>query len=368
MPCRLLVTLLPCLVLALCCEGCVNTPIQPKVLIITMFDSETNLWFNIPEFNIVDCPVSFPGLSPLYPSVHCTNDGSICLVTTGQAEINAASTMSAVVYSGYFNLTSTYFLIAGVAGVNPEVATIGAVTFARYAVQVGLQYELDSREIPAGFSTGYFPQGSTGPAQLPAWYDGTEVFELNDALRQAVFEFSTTATLSDSAKAQAARALYSNASAGATGPRVVLCDTATSDTYWSGDLLGEAVESTMKLLTNGMGNYCTTQQEDNATLNVLLRAAVFHLVDFGRVIVMRSASDFDRPYPGQTAVANLLGPTPGFVPSLNNLYLVGVRIIEGIIGEWDTKFAVGVKATNYIGDVFGSLGGDCVPDFGPRSK
>jgi hypothetical protein len=35
------------------------------------------------------------------------------------------------------------------------------------------------------------------------------------------------------------------------------------------------------------------------------------------------------------------------------------------LGEWNSTFAAGVNATNYIGDVFGTLGG--TPDFGPGS-
>ena len=54
-------------------------------------------------------------------------------------------------------------MIAGIAGVNPFEATLGSVTFARFAVQVALQYEFDAREIPANFSTGYVPQGSFNP-------------------------------------------------------------------------------------------------------------------------------------------------------------------------------------------------------------
>jgi purine nucleoside permease len=288
------------------------------------------------------------------------------LLTTGQAEINAASTISALLYSRSFNLTATYFLVAGIAGVNPKLATIGAVTFARYAVQVALQYEFDAREIPADFATGYFPQGSTAPGQMPGWWDGTEVFEVNDNLRQLAFGYAKTAKLNDTADAQAARALYQSAfAAGSSAPNVVLCDTATSDTYWSGNLLGATFENTTRVFTNNGAEYCTTQQEDNATLNVLMRGTLFGLVDYARVIIMRSASDFDRPYPGQDGVANLVGDAPGFNPSLLNLHLAGVKVVMGIVSEWNTKFAHGVKPTNYIGDVFGSLGGE--PDFGPGS-
>ena len=42
-----------------------------------------------------------------------------------------------------------------------------------------------------------------------------------------------------------------------------------------------------------------TAQEDNAALKALLRATVAGLIDFARIIVMRTASDMDRPYPGQ---------------------------------------------------------------------
>ena len=69
-------------------------------------------------------------------------------------EINAANSMNALTFSGLFDFTTTYFLIAGIAGVSPKVATLGSVTFAKYAVSVELQYEFDAREIPANFTTG----------------------------------------------------------------------------------------------------------------------------------------------------------------------------------------------------------------------
>ncbi|KAJ7269899.1 purine nucleoside permease [Mycena rebaudengoi] len=328
------------------------------------FDLEAAAWYNIPEFNLLAQNITVPGLSPLYPDVHCTSDGSICQLTTGQAEINAASTIAALLYSSSFKLTSTYFLIAGISGINPNVATIGSVTFARFAVQVALQFELDAREKPPAFSTGYFPLGSKAPGQLPGFLDGTEVFEVNDALRQLAVGFAKKARLNDTLESQLARARYVR-TPGAAPPSIVMCDTATADTWWSGNLLADTFGKTSKLFTNGSAVYCTTQQEDNATLNSLMRGAMFHLVDFSRIIVMRSGSDFDRPSPGQSAVDNLLGPTPGFPPSILNLYLAGVQIVQGVINGWNSTFERGVKPRNYVGDIYGSIGGQ--PDFGPGS-
>jgi purine nucleoside permease len=345
-----------------------TSKIAPKVFIISMFTSEEEIWFNKPEFDILAQNITVTGFHPQFPDAHCTADGSVCLLTTAEAEINAAVTTTSLVLSPLFDLTSTYFLIAGIGGINPEVATVSSVTFARYAVQVALQYEFDPREIPANFSTGYVPQGSTTPDEYPQELYGTEVYEVNDALRKLAVSFARTATLNDSDAAIAYRALYHTEdgiyAAGTQAPSVVECDVATSDNYWSGRLLGEAFSNYTKLVTNGTGLYCNTAQEDNATLEALLRAHIAGLVDFSRIIIMRTASDMDRPYPGQAATANLWWENQGaFLPAVQNIYLAGVKIVEGVVDGWNTTFAGGVNATNYVGNILGSIGG--TPDFGP---
>lgn len=306
----------------------------------------------------------------LFPHIHCTEDLQICQVTTGESEINAATTISALALSDKFDLTMTYFLIAGIAGVSPKWSTLGGVALARYAVQVALQYEFDAREMPENFTTGYFAFNTYLPNTVPGEWYGTEVFEVNDDLRQLAYEFASKANLSDNAEAAAYRARYAAAgeqyTAGTEVPSVVLCDAATSDVYFSGQLLAGAFDNTTTLWTNGSGKYCMTAQEDNATLEALLRAAIEGLVDFARVVVMRTGSDFDRPPPGVSAFDNLrITDQNGFEIAIDNIYNAGIEIVKGILNEWNCTFAAGVKASNYIGDVFGSLGGE--PDFGPGS-
>ncbi|KAJ7266983.1 purine nucleoside permease-domain-containing protein [Mycena haematopus] len=277
------------------------------------FNLEAYVWFNILQFNVLEQNITVPGFSPLYPDAHCTSDGEICLPTTGQPEINAAATISALVYSLLSTSHAPISLSLGLPASIPK----WPLSAPRYAVQAGLQYGFDAREIHAQFPTVYFPQGSTPPGQLPGWWDGTEVFEVNENLRQLARSAST----------------------------IVLCHPATSDAYWSGNPLGEAFENTTRLFTNGSATYCTTQLEDSSSLAVLMRAAMFRLVDFSRII---------RIY---------LGNPPGIVPSLLNLHLAGAAVVQGILNEWDSKYVHDVQADNYIGGVFGSLGGQ--PDFGP---
>ncbi|KAA8576172.1 hypothetical protein EYC84_006327 [Monilinia fructicola] len=296
--------------------------VKPKVFIISMFSPEADIWYENSYTagsigNLLAKNITVPGFSPLFPQAHCLADGSVCQLTTGESEINAASTITALTLSPAFDLTSTYFLIGGIGGVNPKHGTLGDVAFSRYAIQVALQ-------------------------PVPWLIYGTEVFEVNEPLRDLAVGFAQRASLNDSATSIAYRARYASnsTSAGANAyqaathaPTVITCDTATSDVYYSGTLLGEAFENTTALFTNGSGVYCITAQEDNATLSALLRAALFKIVDFSRIIIMRTASDFDRPYPGASVEYNLLYSNQGgFEIAVENIYLAGTEVIKGVLG------------------------------------
>lgn len=338
----------------------------------SQFEPEAAAWWGIPEFDLLAHNITIPGASPIFPDVHCTADHSVCQLVTGEGEINAAITVSSIAFSPLFDLTHTYFLVAGIAGINPEVGTICGATFARFAIQVALQYEIDLRELPSNYSTSYIPQGARYPYQYPTSIYGTEVFEVNSELRSLAASFARRANLSDSETAKAYRANYASApgniyEAGTRAPSVVECDVATTDVYYSGDLLGSAFSNTTEVLTNGTGTYCSSAQEDNATLEALLRTSRHNLTDFSRIIVMRTGSDFERPYPGQAALDNLMFADQGaFEPAVANLYHAGIEVVKGILGGWNATFEKGVKPSNYVGDIFGTLGGK--PNFGPGKK
>ncbi|KAH6609035.1 hypothetical protein Trco_002381 [Trichoderma cornu-damae] len=345
--------------------------ISPRIMIISMFEPEARIWHdNFPQSglgNLTSQAVAAPGLSMLFPRIFCTQAGTVCQMTVGEGEINSAASMMALVLSGSFNLSRTYFLLAGIAGVNPRHATIGSVALARYAVQVALQYEIDPRSLPEGWPTGYIPYGRAHPLEYPCITYGTEVFELNANLRDAAYRFAQRARLRDDDEPRRYRVLYAGMGTSyrmaVRPPSVVRCDSATSDVYYSGGRLAQAFENTTSLWTNGTGVYCMSAQEDNAALEVLVRAAIEGLVDFGRIIAMRTGSNFDRPPPSRSDWEHLTRTDQnGFHIAVSNIYNAGIEIVGGILANWDCTFERGIPPTNYIGDIFGSLGGH--PDFG----
>ena len=59
--------------------------IAPKIVLISMFDGEASAWYGISDFNVLEQNITVPGLSPLYPDLHCTSKGDICQLTIGEA-------------------------------------------------------------------------------------------------------------------------------------------------------------------------------------------------------------------------------------------------------------------------------------------
>jgi purine nucleoside permease len=167
------------------------------------------------------------------------------------------------------------------------------------------------------------------------------MYQLNEALLQKILSLTSNVnlTVNDNPTAQAYRGHYAQAAAKAP-PSVIQCDTTAGDTWYHGIYLGERAEAWTTLWTGGKGTYCTTQQEDNATYMALTRGAISGLVDLNRVAVLRTASNFDRPYPGESAWHSLCGCGPeggsgGFVPAISNLWTASAPFIKDVVAHWN---------------------------------
>src|ERR1700758_5025462 len=163
-----------------------------KVMIISMFGPEGQVWLDrLGPWQ----DITVAGLSPDYPAVHC-NRQDVCVMTTGMGHANAAASIMALTFSTRFDLRHTYFMVAGIAGIDPLQGTVGSAARANWLVDFGIQWEIDGREIPPGWDTGYLGINTTSPSAKPPLDYRTEVFQLNPALSNAAFALSRNVTLS----------------------------------------------------------------------------------------------------------------------------------------------------------------------------
>ena len=104
-----------------------------------------------------------------------------------------------------------------------------------------------------------------------------------------------------------------------------------------------------------------------AIMTALMRATIQKQVDFSRIVLMRAGSNFDRDHlDKESPTLPFVLDKGGLKPSTRNLYLSDIKVVEGILDGWSDNFEKGIEATNYVGDIFGSLGG--TPDFVPQDS
>ncbi|MEU0876115.1 purine-nucleoside phosphorylase [Nocardia brasiliensis] len=281
-------------------------PVEVGVLVITMFDPETEPWLQRESLPItVNLPTA-------YKPVHCNAEG-LCVAQTGQGKTNAASTMMALLDSPQLDFDDAYFLTVGTAGTPPDQGTLGGAAWARWVVDFDLGNHLVPAEAPE-LPYGYRPVEN---------YD-TAAFQLNESLVETAFRLTEHAPLADSPEAAAERAQFP----GQEGrkPAVVKCDTMTGDDWYSGKQLSDTARYIMGVRTEGRGVYCTTQMEDNATAAVLQRHG-----KLDRYLSLRTVSNFDQPYPGQSVMDHIQQHSAGFRLSLDNGYTLGRLVVDQLL-------------------------------------
>ncbi|GAB2533891.1 purine-nucleoside phosphorylase [Nocardia heshunensis] len=299
-------------VAALALTGCSSNAksdsdkIDVGVLVITMFDPEHDVWL---QHEQLPTTVEVPGA---FKPVRC-NAEKLCVAETGQGKSNAATTMMAILGSDKFDFSKAYFLTAGIAGTPPEQGTLGGAAWARWVVDFDLGNHLDpasAPDVPFGYR--------------PVEEYNTAAYQLDESLVDKAVAWTRDVKLADSPDAAAERAQYPGQE-GRT-PSVMKCDTMTGDDFYSGKQLSDTAGYIMSQRTKGAGVYCTTQMEDNATVTALKAHGYL-----GRYLSLRTMSNFDQPYPGQSVVQHLDQTSGGFKIALDNQYTLGKLVAEQLL-------------------------------------
>jgi purine nucleoside permease len=324
--------------------------IPVKVVVVAMFEvgkdtgdqpGELQYWVERDHLDqVFDLPAA-------YHAVRMNGDGEMA-VLTGAGTAHAAATIMAVGLDPRFDLSHAYWIIAGIAGGNPARTSLGSAAWARYVVDADLAYEIDPREIPADWSTGYIPLGKARPFEPPATPRENQVFAVNPALTQWAFNLTRNVALDDTDKLKAVRPGFDGASA-QLPPHVQLGDEISASTFWHGKLLDAWADQWTSYFTGGKGLFTTSAMEDTGSLLSLKGLAAEGKVDYNRILVLRTVSNFDQQ-PRQLSAAESLssqriGAYSAFLPALEAAYRVGHTVVNELLTHWD-KYGPATPAAN----------------------
>jgi purine nucleoside permease len=314
-------------------------PIQVKVVVVAMFEvgadtgdtpGELQYWVERDHLDRV-----YP-LPAGYHAVRMNNDGEMA-VLTGQGTAHAAATIMALGLDPRFDFSHTYWLIAGIAGASPDRASLGSAAWARYVVDGDLGYEIDAREMPPDWTTGYVPLRKTRPFEPPAAPLDGQVYSLNAGLAEWAFNLTRGTPLADTDKLREIRSHFDGVAA-QQPPSVIMGDEISSSTFWHGKLSDAWATEWVRYFTNGQGAFVTTAMEDTGTLQSLTYLANAGRVDWQRILVLRTVSNYDRQPIGMSAAESLahqrVGVYSGYLPSLESAYIVGHAVVSELLTQW----------------------------------
>jgi purine nucleoside permease len=325
-----------------------TAPIPVKVVVVTMFEvgedtgdapGELQYWVERDHLDHV-----YP-LAAGYHAVRMNDTGEMA-VLTGQGTAHAAATIMAVGLDPRFDLSRAYWIVAGIAGGSPERVSLGSAAWAHWVVDGDLGYEIDAREMPKEWSTGFMPLRKTKPFEPPAAPLEGQVFGLNADLADWAFQLTRAVKLPDSDRLKEVRREFDGAAANRP-PFVTVGDEVTGSRYWHGKLEEAWAAEWMRYFSDGKGEFATTAMEDSGTLLSLKFLANAGRVDWKRILVLRTVSNYDQQPRGLSAAESLarqrIGSYSAYLPALEAAYAVGHTVVIELLEHW-AKYG-GTKAT-----------------------
>jgi purine nucleoside permease len=320
-------------------------PIPVKIVVVTMFErgedtgdvpGEFQLWV---EREHLDQVIPVPAG---YHHVRMNKDGVLGMVT-GVGTAKAAASVMALGLDPRFDLTKAYWVIAGIGGGDPSDVSLGSAVWADYVVDGDLSFEIDGRQIPAGWPTGYVPLRKGVPYEQPATADYGEVYALNPDLVDWALGLTQQIPLPDSDALRKFRSRFPGFRNALQPPFVTRGATLSAGTFWHGSKLEDWANAWTRYYTGGKGNYMVAAMEDSGTLQALSFLNQAGRADLKRVLVLRTVSNYDREPPGIGVAESLKEMVSGnysaYLPALEAAQMVGDKVVRDIVGHWAERQA-----------------------------
>ena len=325
-------------------QSAVTKPMPIKVVIVAAFErgedtgdapGEFQLWVEREHLDqVFDLPAGFR-------HVRLSKDGVLGVVT-GVGTAKAAATVMALGQDPRFDLSKAYWLVAGIGGGDPADVSLGSAVWADHVIDGDLAFELDARQIPHDWPTGYVPLRKQTPYEQPVRTDlEGEVYTLNSSLVDWAFQLTRDTVLPDSDAMRKSRVRFKGFPKAVKPPLVARGDDISASTFWHGSKMDEWANAWTKYYTAGKGNYVVCAMEDSGTLQALTFLNHAGRVDLQRVLVLRTVSNFDQEPPGTEAADSLksmvFGNYSAYLPALEAAETVGDTVVRDIVEHWSER-------------------------------
>lgn len=317
-------------------------PLKVKVVIVALFElgditgdrpGEFQLWaerYPLPE------RIPLPhGNSDLYWN---PEDGVLGMVA-GIGTAKTAASITAVALDPRFDISKAYWLLAGIAGFDPEDASLASVCWIDWVVDGDLSHSIDIREAPDGWPTGRFPFRAKEPYAQPRPESEGSVFHLNEGLADWAFALTEDIPLMDTEAIAERRMLFTEHPNARRPPFLLKGSYLAAMNFWHGELENRWANRWVDYWTGGEGAFVASAMEGSGMMIAMDFLHQAGIADRDRVLMLRAASNYTMQWPGATAIESKTGENLGsysaFIPAIENAYAVGSAVVRALVAGWD---------------------------------
>src|SRR3984885_3477950 len=233
-----------------------SSPIRVKVVVVTMFERGEDTGDAPGEFQLWVGREHLDQILPLpsgYHHARMNKDGVLGMVT-GVGTAKAAASVMALGLDPRFDCSKSYWIVAGIGGGDPNDVSAGSAVWANHIVDGDLAFEIDARQIPQSWPTGYLPLRKGTPYELPASDEYGEAYALNQEFVGWAFRLTKDVTLADSDALRKSRARFVGFPNALKPPFVARGDVMASSTFWHGSKMEEWANAWTRYYTGGSGD------------------------------------------------------------------------------------------------------------------
>jgi len=311
-------------------------PIPIKVVVLTAFEigadtgdkpGEFQLWaerYPLPQ------TIKIPGVE--HPA-RLSKDGVLGVVLGEFGR--ARGSVAALVLDPRFDFSRTYWIMAGIAGVDPKAASIGSAAWADWVVDGDPLFEIDDREKPADWPWGLYAFGADGPSRKGRADDMSGMaWRLDPGLVQWAYGLTKDVALVDNDQLHKLRPRFASEAQAQTPPRVFVGASLGSVRFWHGQRRTEWARDWVKTWTDGQGVFAMSAGEEQSILDVLTVNAKEGRVDARRVLILRTASNYSREGDGEPQMVEFA--PGGSEAAFEAAYRVGAPVVKALVAGWPT--------------------------------
>ncbi|MBU1375003.1 MAG: purine nucleoside permease [Alphaproteobacteria bacterium] len=311
-------------------------PIPIKVVVITAFEIGADTGDMAGEFQhwVERYPltetVKIPGIER---PARLSKDG-VLGITTGMFG-RARGSMAALLLDPRFDFSKAYFLMAGIAGVDPAAGSIGSASWSDYVVDADPLYEIDEREKMPGWMYGLYAFHSTGPDQKGNAEGASGMaWRLDPGLTTWAYLLTRNTSLPDNPKLAAERAGFTSEGAAQKPPHVFRDASLGTVRFWHGKERTRWARNWVRMQTDGQSSFAMSDGEDQAVMDTLALYAKEGRVDLRRALILRTASNYT--WPGEGKPMRVEFAPGGLEAGVEAAYRVGSPVVKALVAGWAT--------------------------------